>query len=380
MARSITVIVCLMLTLCVAIAFGQVVSTNSPVAFIYVSSSPSNKNYEINGFAAETNGKLTPVSGSPFPANVQGMAVNGKFLFGTNGVYIYTFSIASDGVIEQVDAINAQKFNGGRCGGPTSLFLDHTGTTLYDVDYYGDACANNTYQSFGIDRATGELSYLGASNPSVDFNVPLSFTGNNAFAYGSSCYHVKPDIFGFRRDGDGTMTLLDINPTMPAAQNGDGYCPSLAAADRSNHVAISVQEVNGATWKPVGLPQLATYTVDRAGKLATKSTFWNMPKSRVEYVSDIRMSPSGKLLAVAGMAGLQIFHFNGNDPITRFTGLLTADPISQTFWDDDNHLYAISQTAGKLFVFTVTPTRVSQASGSPYAIKNPQNIIVLPKT
>ncbi len=379
MTRSIQAIACLMVTLYMAIAFAQVASTNSPVAFVYVSSSLGNTS-EINGFAATGDGKLTPVTGSPFPANVQGMAVNGKFLFGTNGVYIYSFSIASDGALEQVAAINAQKFNGGRCGGPTSLFLDHTGATLYDEDYYGDACANNTYQSFGIDRATGELNYLGASNPSVDFNVPLSFTGNNAYAYGSSCYHVNPDIFGFRRTEDGTMTFLDINPTMPAAQKGDGYCPYMAAADRSNHVAISVQEINGATWKPVGLPQLATYKVDSAGKLATKSAFWNMPKTRVKYVSDIRMSPSGKLLAVAGMAGLQIFHFNGSDPITHFTGLLTADPISQMFWDDDDHLYAISQTAGKLFVFAVTPTKVSQAPGSPYAVTNPQNVIVLPKT
>jgi 6-phosphogluconolactonase (cycloisomerase 2 family) len=379
MSRAIRIIVCLMVTLCTAIGFAQVASTKSPAAFVYVSSSPRNNTYEINGFEAADDGKLTPVTGSPFPANVQGMAVNGKFLFGTNGVYIYSFSIASDGALDQVASINAQKFNGGRCGGPTSLFLDHNGATLYDLDYYGNACANNTYQSFGIEPATGELSYLGASNPSVDFNVPLSFTGNNAFAYGSSCYHVNPDIFGFRRAEDGTMTVLDINPAMPAAQKGDGYCPYLAAADRSNHVATAVQEFDGATWKAVGLPQLATYTVDRAGALTTKSTFWNMPKTAVKYVSDIRMSPSGRLLAVAGMAGLQIFHFHGSDPITRFTGLLTVDPISQMFWDDDNHLYAISQTAGKLFVFTVTPTKASQASGSPYAIKNPQNIIVLPK-
>jgi hypothetical protein len=49
------------------------------------------------------------------------------------------------------------------------------------------------------------------------------------------------------------------------------------------------------------------------------------------------------------------------------------------FWDNNNHLYAISQTEGKLFVFTITPTSFSQAPGSPYPIVNPQNITVLAK-
>ncbi len=90
------------------------------------------------------------------------------------------------------------------------------------------------------------------------------------------------------------------------------------------------------------------------------------PKPRWAGDHDLAMSPSGKLLAVGGTAGLQIFHFNGSDPITHYTGLLTTDDVSQFFWDNDNHLYAISQTSGKLFVFTVTPTNVSQAPGSPH--------------
>ena len=112
-----------------------------------------------------------------------------------------------------------------------------------------------------------------------------------------------------------------------------------------------------------------------------------MPVSLISYVSDIKMSPSGKLLAVAGNAGvvagtggLQVFHFNGANPITHYTGLIARDEIDQIFWDNDNHLYAISHSASKLFVFTITPTSVIQAPGSPYTITNPQNITVLPKS
>ena len=104
-----------------------------------------------------------------------------------------------------------------------------------------------------------------------------------------------------------------------------------------------------------------------------------MPKTAVKNITDIAISPSGRLLAVGGTAGLQVFHFNGSKPITHYTGLLTKVQTDQFLWDNDNHLYAISQPAGKLFVFTVTPTTVTQAPGSPYKITKPQNIAVLPK-
>ena len=380
MTRYIQLVVCLMATLCTEVAVAQITSKpSSPVAYVYVSSSPSTNNYEINAFSAASNGSLTAVSGSPFPAKVQNMAVNAKYLFGTDGVYIYSFSVASDGGLQNVGSINAQKYNGYNCGGPYSLFLDHTGKTLYDEDYYGDSCANNTYQSFSINGSTGELHYLSASASSVEFQVPLSFLRNNVDGYGSDCYHFSPAIFGFQRKSDGSLTQLNINPAMPAAQSGDGYCPSLSAADPANHVAFAVQEINGSSWQPVGPPQLATYTADGSGNLTTKSTFWNMPATAVKYPTDIQMSPSGKLLAAAGLAGLQVFHFNGANPIKHYTGLLTRDPVDQMFWDNANHLYAISRSAGKLYVFTVTPTSVTQAPGSPHAITNPQNITVLPK-
>src|ERR1700674_3292329 len=176
MTRYTKLVVCVIATLCTEVAFAQVASTQigasiqapasrSRVAFVYVSSSPS----EINAFAAASNGKLTPVSGSPFSADVQDMAVNGKYLFATDGVYIYSFSIASDGALKQVASINAQQYNGGNGCGPGALFLDHTGATLYDLDI----CTNNAYQSFGISDSTGELTYLGVSDSSNWFYDPL---------------------------------------------------------------------------------------------------------------------------------------------------------------------------------------------------------------
>jgi hypothetical protein len=85
------------------------------------------------------------------------MAVNGKYLFLTNGVNIYSYSIAADGALRRLAATNAQRFNRSDCGGPVYLFLDRTGATCTNIHIYND-CANNAYQFFGVDGSTGGLN------------------------------------------------------------------------------------------------------------------------------------------------------------------------------------------------------------------------------
>jgi hypothetical protein len=395
MRLHLKIVVCVIATLCAESAFTQISSTevdgsvlaaaSSPVAYVYVSSTSATNINQINAFAAAPNGKLTRVAGSPFSQDVQYLAANGTHLFGTNGTTIYAYAIAANGALRQVASIDAQGFNQSDCGGPIGLFLDPRGATLYDIDIYSD-CANNAYQFFGGGGgSTGGLSYRGttaASSP--EFIAPLSFTGNNRYAYGASCYHFSAMIYGFVRGSDGVLTLLNINPPLPAAKNGDFYCTYLAAADTANHLAIPVQPLSGYSWQQVGPFQLATYTADSSGNLNTNSTYANMPATAVtnatgNFLTDISASPTGKLLAVAGKGGVQVFHFNGANPITHYTGLLSTEEIDHVFWDHDNHLYAISQSAGKLFVFTVTPTHYNQAPGSPHAITNPGNIAVSPR-
>lgn len=123
---------------------------------------------------------------------------------------------------------------------------------------------------------------------------------------------------------------------------------------------------------------LATWSVDASGNLTTTSTYANMPTTAILNPMDLKMAPSGRLLAIAGQEGVQVFHFNGANPITSYTPLLTSDPINQVFWDNDHHLYAISQAKGKLYVFTITQTAFRQAPGSPYAVSSPNDIIVQP--
>src|ERR1700704_4224216 len=113
MTRYSPLVLCVFATLCIHVGFAQVMSPNvgarigspasaSPAAFVYVSSSPSANNYEIDAFAADSSGRLTSMAGSPFATDVQSMAVNGQYLFGANGIDIRSFSVAPDGGLQQV--------------------------------------------------------------------------------------------------------------------------------------------------------------------------------------------------------------------------------------------------------------------------------------
>lgn len=374
------------------VAFAQVSSNpaastksgGSAVAYVYVSSSPSSGVSQINAYSASSSGVLTPVAGSPFDLGSEGvsqLAVNGKYLFGSaNYQDIYSFSIASDGALQQVSVIDASNDNSGGYGGPGALFLDHTGVTLYDADNLG--AGDNAYQAFSIDQSTGQLNFLQETpDGGVIEDVAMSFIANNLYTYGASCYEGSGNIFGYARNSDGTLTGLNINPTIPAAPKGEGgYCPYLTAPDPNGNLAVTMEPNNDIT--PSGPVQIAVYTADSEGNLTTTSTAENMPKTKAgpTYgINDIWMSPSGQLLAVGGTSGLQVFHFNGPNPVTKYTGLLTKDEIDQLFWDNDNHLYALSRAAGLLYVFTVTPTSHSQAKGSPYTITGAENIQVLPE-
>jgi hypothetical protein len=346
-------------------------STSGPVAYVYVSSFVGNTKNQVVGYQAAANGTLTPIPGSPFAYNVSALALNGKWLFGVDSTahYIDSFLIGSNGALTYKDKYTTN-LNGGSL---YDLFLDHTGASLYAIDY----TTNNDYLSQSINQTTGQLSFLNDLPGGPDKNVPLSFIGNNQFAYASSCYHFGPEIFGVERASSGTLSYLNINPPFPAEKSGGFYCPWAAAADPTNHLAIALTPLN-SNWGSDGPTQLAVYTVDSSGNLTTTSTYQNMPAVLTQGAQTYWMSPTGKYLAVGG-TGLQIFHFNGANPITHFTGLLTTDTIDKVYWDNANHLYAISRNANKLYVFSVTSTTVTQAPGSPHKITAPDSLIVLPK-
>jgi len=332
----------------------------------------STKN-QVNAYSAASNGALTPIPGSPFHYNVDSLALNGAWLFAVdrnnqNRNTIDSFAIASNGSISLKDHYTTDVSG----GAAFNLFLDHTGSTLYG-DYY---TINNDYQAQGIDQATGQLSFIQDLQGGIDNGNVMSFIGNNEYAYSSSCVKFGPDIFGVHRRSDGVLTWLNINPRYPPERHGGFYCPYLAAADPTNHLAVAMAPMT-CCWSPDGNWQLAVYTADSSGNLTTTSTWENMPSILVGAAQDYWMSPDGKYLAVAGTSGLQIFKFNGSNPITKLTDSIATGVFAQVFWDNLDHLYAVG--FNKLYVFTVTSTGAKPAPGSPHSVTGAGSLIVLPK-
>jgi hypothetical protein len=130
------------------------------------------------------------------------------------------------------------------------------------------------------------------------------------------------------------------------------------------------------------LPQLASYTVYDKGSISTTNTSSDMPTSAL-YIPGSSVTP-GSIFSSAGnlcvlyadngvgnpASGIEIYNFNGAAPLTLYKTLLIDTPIDQVAWDSSNHLYAISESINTLYVFTVTPTSVTEDSvwliGSPY--------------
>lgn len=352
----------------------------TPVAFVYVT-----RTTQIDGFAAAASGKLTPVPGSPFPhITVNHIAGNGKYLFAvsSDGSAIETFSIEADGALKYATstAVGSHEDCGPWPLAP--LFLDHTGANLYLATFGGGLCGDEEYLTFRIESSTGALDYIGDSGTRFEYQDPLTVSANNKFAYGSDCIDFEGgylDTFSeLKRSSSGVLSFdTTFSPPTPKTRNAaDFYCRSGPVADPANHLAVSLQAIDFNTSTADGPPQLATYTADSNGNLTTASTYENMP-SVATGGGTMRMSPSGKLLAVGGQ-GFEIFHFNASSPITHYSGVLqSAHAIRQFAWDGVNHLYALG--TGLLFVYTATPTSITEATGSPYSIPGAGYALVLYK-
>jgi hypothetical protein len=368
MTRYAQISVCVILTLLAFPVLAQ-------VAQVYVSTPVA-----IYAFSAAADGKLTKVPGSPFAGSTDianpGMVVNGSYLFiigddptpvagdASYETNVETWRMAADGALTKVGTTNVA-VRSSINSYITTLFLDHTGQTLY-VGTLNPATVPNyaSYLSFTVEKETGELNYTGRIHGSYDIS-PLTFSGNNRFAFGAGCGAYIIGLSEYERLSDGALIGGPTYAPILKAEPGDFFCPdSIAAADPTGHVAFSYHEYYD--W--AAAEQLATYKVDNEGNFTTTSNYLNMPKVAVGQVQDMNMSPSGKLLAVGGDYGLQIFHFNGASPITPFTGVLNKDGFYKFFWDSANHLYAIDENTGNLHVYTITPTSAVEAPGSPYVI------------
>jgi hypothetical protein len=373
----------------------------TPVAYVYVQTLKG-----VNLYDAAADGKLTLVEGSPFQTAGVLVGSNGKYLITLDPQDVHSYAVEPNGAIgKQVSKINTQEYAGAECGTGTATGganLDHTGQNVYVELVHANWCT--AIQTFNIAKSSGDLTFNGeivpGSNAGYGLSNMPSIIGNDTFAYAASdfgCCGSPPGWSGFVRKSDGTMEEMTFNLsndsglTLPFA-----YVPYFVTADPKNHVAAVVSYNTGES--EYGPPQLASYTVSSKGDLSTTSTRKNMPYTKI-YPTSMNMSPAGNLLAVGGWAnegdaapsGLQVFHFNGAEPVTPYSEKLTSSPIYELHWDNNDHLYALGGPG--LYVYTITPTRITEAPGSPYSIQTektgacsedsfvscPNGLVVVPK-
>lgn len=382
-------------------------SPPSTVAYVYVTNQPSSSGpNEIVAYAADANGQLTPVPGSPFNQNVYSLGASGGYLLAAAATEpeINSYKIGSNGALTMATQFNYQQQTGymsntdATCGGVGDFVFDRSGQFLYTAVDNIDCSNNNAIASFIFDSSNGSVSYLGNTNIGYEASLAISLLGNNDYAYSAlddSCMY--GGIMSFGRGGNGLLTETPSTvtpaqgPPAPPGSTSSGvklpsYAAEFTAADTSNHVAMAEFPCYAQGGVAATQVQLATYTADANGNLTTADTSATMPGTAINP-QDLEMSPSGSLLAVGGIGGLQVFHFNGASSITSFTNVLTTDSISHMFWDNSNHLYAITLSAGslgvspgKLHVFTVTDTAATEAPGSPYTIAAPTSLAVQSET
>jgi hypothetical protein len=355
----------------------------SPIAYVYVT-----RPTHIDAFAAASDGKLTPVTGSPFPyKNLLSMSVSRKFLFGFDGTNVFSFSIASDGALKQVaEAEVIHVF--ANCPGYAiyGIQIDASGSTLYVPN---PVCpgAGQTVESYRIE-SNGELQFLGASN-ATGLQARVTPLGNNKYAYSATCQPPQgsedwePLTATYTRESNGFLASNNASFPLPPSYDPatDHVCPSAIAADPTNHLALAESAYDPKTKSGEGPTFLASYSADAHGNLTTHSTLENMAQSQVG-AGVMSISPTGTLLAVGGQDfgdGFQIFHFNGEDPITNFSGVLqpVSDYVFTQFgWDKHDHLYALAYTVG-LFVYEVTDSKIKELAE--YPINGSGSVIVLDK-
>ena len=369
-------------------------SAPAPVAYVYIQTTPG-----VMVYAAAANGTLTPVKGSPFKVTGQMEDIGGKFLISVGTTILHTYPIESNGAVgKQISQINTASYGGSECGttsGQGSV-LDHTGKYLYVHLHAKDEC--DGWQTY-IVEPSGGLKFLGdtvgnsyeslgntisGSNLTVSSNdkfyegvIPENPFSSDCESFGEDC----PVLAGMttsvwcRCSPEGVLGPSYAGNVMeqpPAAPTGWQYLVNLHSstqADPYGDLAVLMNQYDGHG-NASELPQLASFTIDPStGLVSSSNAYYNMPKVVVGQKGNIApsMSPSGKLLAVVGYPGLQIFHFNGDAPATTFSVLLLSGiDLDQAKWDSENHLFVLSYNGAKLYVYTVTPTSIKEAPGSPY--------------
>lgn len=379
-------------------------STNA-AAYVYVSagdSSSSNPqaNFEIVGYSAAADGTLTPVPGSPFPTT--GLmplytAGTGSTLFGADGYNIDSFQVQANGCLNpQGSVVAGQGSPTNPAFMPMNLSLDPQGADLYSFDY-GLPDGFSDFGSWSFNTGTGGLTQVGANVGGAGNSGMLAFSSSHEYAVTSYCYDRGGEIVQeYQRTNSGALVRFGYGP-LPTAASGSFYCPLGAAADGSNHIVIAMAPCQTEYLPCIasGPEQLAVYSVADSGKLSTASTWQNMTavdSAPADGSVNYQFSPDDRYYAISSFTGLQLFAWDSATvTLTSIATVRSGGACSNTgtgggcsgprfgnvAWDQNDHLYTTLNQ--QLLVYSVSPSGLTPAPGSPYTLPSPAWVTVLPQ-
>lgn len=369
-----------LLVAALAVSSSAFAATTPPASAAHVYVQAKSGVYVLDANAA---GQLTTVSGSPFPDAGEMEAVRSTALISVGTTWLHSYAIGANGAVgRQLATIDTANYRGSECGNTdnSGSIMDHTGQ-YFSVQLYGTLTndGNNylcaAWQTYKV-ASNGQFTFVGAwvntntSGPFAYENSPMplnveTVSSNDKYTYGRV---VDPDgdyFVPFTRAASGEITLNeDFTETDPTPQSqSTTYSPLAIAADPAGHLGVVLQGSNYTT-------RMASYSINNStGSIASTNTWKNMPSTGHGY--PLAMSPAGNLMAAGqqGAAnGVAVFHFNGAAPPTYFTTILPNVEIDELAWDKSNHLYMLSYVTDKVYVYTITPGKVTPVAGSPYSV------------
>jgi len=355
-------------------------STPSTAAYVYVQiQGPEGAVY---GYRASSTGSLSAIAGSPFKPGTAIVGATPTKFFTLGQTLLHSYKVESNGAIgAQLSDKAIYDYSGGECGDPTlkeyqevnSATLDHSGKYVYVLLQNGPGNCG-AYQSYAISSSggftfLGDIDLTGINIEPVSTNLSLpSILGNETFGYGTEYSGHVSNTLGFRREANGDLQWLQFTETDPPLSNDYWVADAPDASPTGNYVVMQLYPGDSEPG------YLGSYTVDSKGNLSTTNTTSDMPTPAGEFT---KFSPSGTLLADWGNTaqGITLYHFNGAAPLTTYKTLLSGTTIDNIAWDSSNHLYAISNSENKLYVFTVTSTSATEDSS--VSVGSPVNLVVV---
>ena len=356
-------------------------------ALVYVQTT---KGVQVYNFTSA--GKLTQAAGT---GQVSGEMIgsNGKYFVSLGTDYIHSYYLNSSGMItSQASQLNTQSYAGSECGTTGGATLDQSGQYVYvnlsnAIAGGGEVCT--AYQTIKLNPGTGKLTFNGSTQGN---SSTVTILADEKFAYSVNDGGYTNDFYALSRDSAGMLNFISIGETDLAPQPDYGFFPTTIittdglmitgyfaglAEDDSKHLAAALSDMYETPFNPSNPPQLASYTVNSSGGIISTNNYADMPTPSMG-VTTMNMNPSGNILAVGGPGGLQLYHFNGASPITYFTAPITKDPINAINWDNHGHLFATSYKTGKVYIWSVTTTGVSNV-GLPIQLSGVTGMVVAAK-